>query len=80
MDNKSQLFDLMEKMYSEMQEGFTGVRNEIKDLKKQVTLIENDHGEKLEVLLDGYMQNAEKINRIEHQVSKQEEFIIKKVK
>lgn len=45
-----------------------------------VTRIENDHGEKLEALLDGYKQNAEKIEGIEKEVTKQEEFIMRRVK
>lgn len=82
MENE-QLFELMSKMYSEMQEIKTEVqeiKTDVKDVKGRVINIENDHGKKINMLFDGYKQNAEKLDRIEKQVSKQEEFILKRVK
>lgn len=94
-------FELMTKMYAEMQEGFKGVKNDISgmkgnisnmkddisnmkddinDLKKTVINIEQDHGKKLEALFDGYKQNSEQLTRIEDEVSKHEEVILKRVK
>lgn len=57
------LFELVTKMYgdmqnefekikNEMEEGFTGVNERIDKLEDKVTIIENDHGKKLDVLLD----------------------------
>lgn len=57
------LFELVTKMYgdmqnefekikNEMEEGFTGVNKKIDKLEDKVTIIENDHGKKLDVLLD----------------------------
>lgn len=55
-----------------------------KDITQRVikveTMLENDVNTKLEALLDGYKQNAEKIDRIEKEVSKQEEIIMRRVK
>lgn len=55
-----------------------------KDVSKRVTkvetMLENEVNTKLEALLDGYMQNTEKIDRIEKEVTKQEEIIMRRVK
>lgn len=55
-----------------------------KDVSQRVTkveaIIENEINTKLEALLDGYRQNAEKIDRIEKEVTKQEEIIMRRVK
>lgn len=81
------MFELMSKMYSEMQEGFKEVkseiaenRNEIKDIKRTVVNIEHDHGKKLEALFDGYTQNSQKLDRIENEVNKHEEIIVRRIK
>lgn len=87
MNNDEKLFELMSKMYGEMQEGFKevnkridGIEGEVNGIKKVVINIENDHGRKLDALFDGYKQNAEKLTRIEDEVSKHEEIIWKRVK
>lgn len=87
MNNEDKLFELMSKMYGEMQDGFKevnkridGADNEINGIKKIVINIENDHGRKLDALFDGYKQNHEKLTRIEREVSKHEEMIWKRVK
>ncbi len=56
------------------------MQSEIIELKKAVLRIETDHGNKLDALFDGYKQHSDRLDRIEAQVSKQEEFIIKRVK
>ena len=56
------------------------MQGEINELKKAVLRIETDHGNKLDALFDGYKQHSDRLDRIEAQVSKQEEFIIKRVK
>lgn len=50
------------------------------NLEKIVTNIENDHGKKLDVLFDGYKQNTEILNRLEKEVTRHEEFIIRRIK
>lgn len=57
-----------------------GIQGEISELKRVVLRIETDHGNKLDALFDGYKQHSDRLDRIEAQVSKQEEFIIKRVK
>lgn len=76
MDNEEKFFGLMEKMYSEMQNGFKKVnlelqqtKNELQEVKKTVVRIENDHGQKLGALFDGHKLNSEKLDRIEAEVS-----------
>lgn len=88
MENK--IFELMEKMYGEMQElksEMQGLKSEMQEAKsrlgsveKTVLKIENNHGEKLDALFDGYKQNSEKLEEIDEKVSKHEEFIITRVK
>lgn len=51
----------------------------VDSLEKTVLRIEHDHGEKLSALFDGYEQNSKKLDRIEQEVAKHEEFIIKRV-
>ncbi|MBS4535179.1 hypothetical protein GOQ29_06035 [Clostridium sp. D2Q-14] len=87
MSNEDKLFELMTKMYGEVQEGFKKtdksfeeVNERLDKIENRVTIIEQDHGKKLESLFDGYTQLNEKVDRIEDQVSKQEEIIIRKVK
>ena len=86
-----QLFEFMAKMYGdlngridsigkEMQEGFKEVKSEIKETKNKVILIEQEHGKKLDALFDGYKQNSDKLDRIEEEVSKHEEMILRKIK
>ena len=87
MDNK--LYELIEKMYIDMQEmkanmatkdDFQELKGDIRRLEQNLARIEYNHGEKLQALFDGYMQNSQKLDRIEQEVQKHEEFIIKRVK
>lgn len=56
------------------------VENRIENVENTVTKIENEHGKKIDALLDGYKQNTEKLNKIEQEVAKHEEVILKRVK
>lgn len=69
MNEADKLFDLMSRMYNDMQD----MKTDIKDVKERVINIENDHGKKLTALFDGYVQQAERLNRIEKEVSKHED-------
>jgi DNA repair ATPase RecN len=89
MENEK-LFNLMEKMYVELQ----GVRKEVvnnsdkieimdkrlQSVENGVIKIEQDHGKKLKALFDGYMQNSEQLNRIEKEVSIHEKVILRRTK
>lgn len=80
MEDKT--FELLTKMYSE----FTGFGKEINEKldkkadKSDIVRMENDHGQKLQALFDGYKQNTEKLEHIEKEVSRQEEFILRRIK
>lgn len=72
-------FDVLESM-------FEGLEKEITKTKETVAKIENEHGQKLSALFDGYTQifktlneHGEKLDRIEKKVSKHE-VIIKGIK
>jgi len=76
-----------EKMYAEMKEGFkhvderlTSVEKAVSKLEKTVSKIEVEHGQKLSALFDGYVQNSDKLDRIEAEVAKHEEYILKRLK
>jgi archaellum component FlaC len=56
------------------------VKTEIKEVKKTVIKIEHEHGQKLEALFDGYKQYSDQLERIESEVAKHDEFILKRVK
>lgn len=78
MEDKT--FELLEKMYSEMINGFKEVKSEISEVKDRVITIENDHGRKLVALFDGHIQNTQQLDRIEEEVSKHEDIILRRVK
>jgi len=98
MEDNKDMFELMTKMYAEMQSGFKNVNSEIRDLKlgqeelkasheelknearKTNAVIENDIKPKIEALFDGYKQHGEQLNKIEKEVSKHEEIILRRVK
>lgn len=94
MNNEDKLFDFMTMMYNEMQNGFKkvddrfnriesdmeNIKADLKETKERVIHIEDDHGKKLIALFDGYKQNSDKLDRIEKEVSKHDEFIIRRVK
>ncbi len=62
---------------SELKEGQKKVENEVR--KTNVT-IENDIKPKVTALFDGYTQTNNKLDRIEKEVSRHEEVIIRKIK
>jgi hypothetical protein len=49
-------------------------------IKATVSRIETDHGEKLRALFDGHKFISEKLDRIEQEVSKHEEIILRRVR
>ena len=54
--------------------------NEIRTVSNHVLKLENDLYTRTEALFDGYRQNTETLERIEKEVSKQEEIIMRRVK
>ena len=80
-------FGGLETKFGELEMKFGGIETridnldvEIKEIKKTVINIENDHGNHLKALHDGYVQNSAKLERIEKEVSRQEEVILRKIK
>ena len=57
----------------------TEVKTRLTSVENTVTRIENTHGEKLSALFDGYKHNSEKLDRIEQEVSKHEEVILRRL-
>jgi len=77
------MFELMEKMYSELQDIKKSVvsnTKKIDNIDKVVLNIEQNHGKKLEALFDVYIQNTEKLNSIENELSKHEEVLLRRAK
>ena len=83
MENEK-IYDLLEKMYielktgqTEIKAGLTGVEERVKKLEIK---IEHDVESKLTALFDGQKQFNDKLDRIEQEVSKHEEIILRRVK
>jgi len=85
------MFELMEKMYSDFSKRFDNIEVDIKDLKSETgslkaeskkvnSIIEHELMDKIEALFDGYIQNTDKLDRIEKEVSKHEEVILRRIK
>jgi len=58
----------------------TRVESDLRFTKETVVKIEHDHGQKLNALFNGYRLTGEKLDRIEQEVTKHEEFISKRLK
>jgi tetrahydromethanopterin S-methyltransferase subunit G len=69
---------------NEMQGGFKQVNSRIEDIENEVkktnTKIEHEIMPKVDALFDGYKQNSDKLDRIQEEVSKHEEIILRRVK
>ncbi len=65
---------------AEIKNNLAEVKAETHSIKSIVLKIENDHGQKLGALFDGYKLNSEKLDRIEAEVTKHEEFILKRLR
>ena len=63
-----------------LKEDVNGLEEDVNGLKKDVLRIEQNHGKKLDALFDGYIQNTQQLEKIEKEVSRHEDIIIKKVK
>ncbi len=55
-------------------------KQEMETVKSIVVRIENDHGQKLAALFDGQKMNSEKLDRIEKEVSRHEEIIMRRIR
>ena len=75
--SNEQLFELITEMYADIQEEFKDIKSEIRVMGAK---IDHDVIPKVNSLFDGYKQNAEKLDRIEEEVSKHEEIILRRIK
>ncbi len=70
MENKT--FELLEKMYSDIQSRFDIMGNEIKEVRKEMqngfVRLENKMDENHKALYDGYKQNSEAITEIREDI------------
>ena len=71
------VFELLTKVYSEMNTRFDKIENEV--LKTNMR-IEHDIIPKIDAMFDGYKQNTEQLSRIEAEVTKHEEVILRRMK
>lgn len=62
---------------SGLKEGQEGLKKEV---RKTNIVIKNDIKPKIDALFDGYKQNSEKLEKIEEEVSKHEEIILRRVR
>ena len=62
--------------FAELRENQKSIENEV---RKTNNVIENDIKPKIDALFDGLKQNSEKLDRIEAEVVKHDEFILKRV-
>lgn len=67
---EDKIFELLEKMYSEFVQFRQETNDNFGEVRGHIARIENDHGRKLDVLLDGYKQNSEDINEINHKLDR----------
>jgi len=69
---EDKVFELLEKMYEEMQEGFIKNDKKITDLEKKMEHkfidLENKVEQNITVLHDGYKQTYEKLTSIENKI------------
>lgn len=90
-DLMTKMYSEMQKGFKGVNERIDGVDTRINGLEKRIDglenkvdktniTIENDIKPKIEALFDGYKQNSDKLDRIEKQVSKHDEFIIRRIK
>ena len=71
-------FDKVDERFSQVDNRMNNLEGEIKDVKNRAK-IEQEHGEKL-CFIDGYKQNSDKLDRIEKEVSRHEEVILRRIR
>lgn len=76
----AQVYGEMNKGFERVDGKFDQVNDRIDNLEKTVLKIEQEHGDKLSALFDGYKQNSQKLDRIEKEVSKHEEVILRRIR
>ncbi|MFX0560323.1 hypothetical protein TEPIDINF_001746 [Tepidibacillus infernus] len=80
IDKVENRLDGVESRLDKVESRLDKVESRLDRVEKTVVHIENDHGQKLSALFDGYKQNSDKLDRIETEVSKHEEIILRRVR
>lgn len=70
----------MNSEFSKIKEEMQEIKTDVKDVKERVITMEDDNHKKFTALFDGYKQNSDKLDKIEDEVSKHEEVIIRRIK
>ena len=75
-------FEVMDERFNDMDARFEQIDEKLdkKADKLDIVRMENEIFPKLEALFDGYQQNSDKLDRIEAQVAKHEEIILRRVR
>ncbi|NLK53068.1 MAG: DNA replication initiation control protein YabA [Syntrophomonadaceae bacterium] len=73
-------FDGLTTQVNALTKDMAEIKPRLTSIENTVTRIENDHGEKLGALFDGYKLNSEKLDRIEKEVARHEEFILRRIR
>lgn len=69
----------MDSRLTSMDSRMANMETDLSRVQGTVAKIEIEHGRSLGALLDGHNLNAEKLDRIEEEVTKHEEIILRKV-
>jgi len=63
-----------------LQKGLNSLENKVDAIDKTVIRMENDNNTQHTALFDGWKQNTQQLERIEKEVTKQEEIIMRRIK
>ncbi|HOM01772.1 MAG TPA: hypothetical protein PLH43_02950 [Acetivibrio sp.] len=80
MDEKA--YELLLNMYIEIKEQLVQINNKLDEKadKNDIIRLENELTPKVQALFDGYKQHTDILERIENEVMKQDEIIMRRVK
>jgi chromosome segregation ATPase len=79
-DNFENRFDNFENRFDNFENRFDNLEKKVDSIDKAVIRIENDNNIQHTALFDGWKQNTQQLERIEKEVTKQEEIIMRRVK
>lgn len=65
---------------TDMKQNLNSIEDKIEKVDMHVLRIENEHGEKLSALFDGYKQNSDQLERIKKAVLEHDEILFKQAK
>lgn len=79
---EDKVFELLTEMYSKMTEQFKEVNRKLDEKadKSDIVRLENELNPKVQALFDGYKQHSDILERIEKEVTRQDEIIMRRIK